>query len=161
MARAMIPQNMVTASSPIIASVVAAFLDFGLRKAGTPLLIASTPVRAAQPEEKARRRRKTSAKPAMPWCSGLISNSEVGACIVSPRTRPRNAPQRSMRKTPATKRYVGTANSFPDSLTPRRFITVSSTMAPTAQSVLCSMTKGIAQSRFSTPAEIDTATVRT
>ena len=72
-ARAMIPQNMVTASRPIIASVVAAFLDFGLRKAGTPLLIASTPVRAAQPEEKARSRRKTSAKPARPWCSGLIS----------------------------------------------------------------------------------------
>ncbi|CAM5740598.1 hypothetical protein SMICM17S_11442 [Streptomyces microflavus] len=161
MARAMIPQNMVTASRPIMASVVAAFLLFGLRKAGTPLLIASTPVRAAQPEEKARRRRKSSAKPASPWCSGLISSSEVGACIASPRTSPRNAPHSSMRKTPATKRYVGAANSFPDSLTPRRFIRVSRTIAPTAQRVLCSMTKGIAEPRFSTPAEIDTATVRT
>ncbi len=72
MASAMMPQNMVTASRPIIASVVAAFFDLGLRKAGTPLEIASTPVRAAQPEEKARRRRKTSAKPARPWCSALM-----------------------------------------------------------------------------------------
>ena len=40
-------------------SVVAALRLFGLRKAGTPLLIASTPVRAAQPEENARSRRKT------------------------------------------------------------------------------------------------------
>ena len=43
------PMNMVTASPPSIASVVAALRDFGLRNAGTPLLIASTPVRAAQP----------------------------------------------------------------------------------------------------------------
>lgn len=73
MARPMMPQNIVTASRPIIASVVAAFLLFGLRKAGTPLLIASTPVSAAQPEENARSSRKTRAKPARPWCSGLIS----------------------------------------------------------------------------------------
>ncbi len=100
----MMPQNMVTASRPISASVVAAFLLFGLRKAGTPLLIASTPVRAAQPEEKARRRRKTRANPASPWCSGLIWSSEVGACIASPRTSPRKLPHRIIRKTPATKR---------------------------------------------------------
>lgn len=71
-ASAMMPQNMVTASRPIIASVVAAFFDLGLRNAGTPLEIASTPVSAAQPEEKARSSRKTRAKPARPWCSGLI-----------------------------------------------------------------------------------------
>ncbi len=66
------PQNMVTASMPIAASVVAAFFDLGLRKAGTPLEIASTPVSAAQPDEKARSSRKTSAKPASPWCSALM-----------------------------------------------------------------------------------------
>ena len=32
--------------------VVAAFLETGFRKAGTPLLIASTPVSATAPEEK-------------------------------------------------------------------------------------------------------------
>ena len=35
-------------------SVVAAFWLFGFRNAGTPLLIASLPVSAAQPDEKAR-----------------------------------------------------------------------------------------------------------
>jgi hypothetical protein len=35
---------------PISSSVVAAFFDFGLLKAGTPLLIASTPVSAAEPD---------------------------------------------------------------------------------------------------------------
>lgn len=53
------------------------------------------------------------------------------------------------------------AKSLPDSFTPRRFISVSRTMAPMAQNVLCSMTKGMAEPRFSTPEEIDTATVRT
>ena len=47
--------NKLTAMAPSMSnSVVAALRDLGLRKAGTPLLIASTPVSAAQPEEKAR-----------------------------------------------------------------------------------------------------------
>lgn len=66
-----------------------------------------------------------------------------------------------MMKTPATKRYVGMAKSLPDSLTPRRFISVSSTMAAIAHAVLCSTTNGIADPRFSTPEAIDTATVST
>ena len=48
----MTPISMVTAMVPSSSSVVAAFLLFGFRKAGTPLEIASTPVSAAQPEEK-------------------------------------------------------------------------------------------------------------
>ena len=36
--------------------VAAAFFASGRRKAGTPLLMASTPVRATAPEEKARMR---------------------------------------------------------------------------------------------------------
>ena len=55
---------MATAMPPSSASVVAAFLLFGLRNAGTPLLIASTPVSAVQPEENARSSRNTSANPA-------------------------------------------------------------------------------------------------
>ena len=39
--------------------MVAAFLLFGRWKAGTPLEIASTPVRAAQPDEKARASRNS------------------------------------------------------------------------------------------------------
>jgi hypothetical protein len=48
-------------------------LLFGRLKAGTPLLIASTPVSAAQPEENARSSRKPHASPASPW-----ANCEVG-----------------------------------------------------------------------------------
>ncbi len=60
---AIIDSSRVIAMEPMSSSVVAAFLLFGFLKAGTPLLIASTPVRAAQPDEKARRRRKTRAMP--------------------------------------------------------------------------------------------------
>ena len=49
-----------TAIRPSISSVVAAFLLFGLRNAGTPLEMASTPVSAAQPDEKARASRNSS-----------------------------------------------------------------------------------------------------
>ena len=54
---------MATAIRPSMSSVVAAFLLLGLRKAGTPLLIASTPVSAVHPEEKARSSRNSSATP--------------------------------------------------------------------------------------------------
>lgn len=66
-----------------------------------------------------------------------------------------------MVKTPTTNTYVGMAKSLPDSLTPRRFISVSSTTTATAQATLCSTTNGIAEPRFSMPEEMETATVRT
>ena len=53
---------------PSRSSVVAALRLLGLRNAGTPLLIASTPVSAAQPEEKARASRNISPI----WVSGLL-----------------------------------------------------------------------------------------
>lgn len=66
-----------------------------------------------------------------------------------------------MMKTPPTKTYVGIAKSLPDSFTPRRFISVSRTTTATAQITLCSMTKGIAEPRFSMPEAMETATVST
>ena len=63
-ASAVIPLNMVIASTPSRASVVAALRLFGGRNAGTPLAIASMPVSAVQPEEKARSAKKSSARPA-------------------------------------------------------------------------------------------------
>ena len=70
-ASAVTPANIDTAMTPSRASVVAAFLLFGLRNAGTPLLIASTPVSAVQPEENARSSRKTSSRPVY-WCASGI-----------------------------------------------------------------------------------------
>ena len=58
LASTMMLSIIVTAMVPSSSSVVAAFLDLGLRKAGTPLLIASTPVSAAHPDENARSSRK-------------------------------------------------------------------------------------------------------
>ena len=48
---------------PSSARVVAAFLPFGSLKDGTPFEMASTPVSAAQPEEKALAIRITNATP--------------------------------------------------------------------------------------------------
>jgi len=59
------PSIISTASPPIRASVVAAFFDFGFLNAGTPFEIASTPVRAADPEENALASRKTKPMPVM------------------------------------------------------------------------------------------------
>jgi hypothetical protein len=55
----------------MIDSVDAALRDFGSRKLGTPLLTASTPVRAVQPLAKARSARKTTSS----WlvCCGATS----------------------------------------------------------------------------------------
>ena len=51
---------------PSSSRVLAALRLLGLRKAGTPLLMASTPVRAAQPDENARASRNISPI----WVSG-------------------------------------------------------------------------------------------
>ena len=62
--------------------VVAAFLPFGLRNAGTPFAIASTPVSVAQPDANARSRRNARASPVTPCRysdSGWMVGSAVGA----------------------------------------------------------------------------------
>jgi hypothetical protein len=56
------PENIAQASRPIISSVLRAFLAFGLRNAGTPLAMASTPVSAVHPDEKARSAKKINAR---------------------------------------------------------------------------------------------------
>ncbi len=60
------PASMAEAITPSSSRVVAAFLLLGFWKLGTPLLMASTPVRAAAPEEKARSSRKAPASPTRP-----------------------------------------------------------------------------------------------
>ena len=65
--------------APMSSSVVAALRLLGFRNAGTPLLIASTPVSAAQPEENARSRRKASAMPADGLVARLRQQLEVRA----------------------------------------------------------------------------------
>lgn len=97
-ASVMMPTSIVTASTPISSSVVAAFFDFGFWNAGTPLLIASTPVSAAAPEENERRMRKTNANPASD-CSACSSKPALSAFISVPR-KTSNRPQMTMPKMP-------------------------------------------------------------
>ena len=78
--------NNETAMQPSSSSVVAALRDFGFRNAGTPLLMASTPVRAAQPDENARATRNTIANPMMSPCSDCTSNCADSACSGMPST---------------------------------------------------------------------------
>ncbi len=82
-ARIVMDMNMVTLSTPSSTSVLAALSLLGLRKAGTPLEMASTPVSAVQPDEKARASRNTRAAP-VNVASGLISQFADSARIVSP-----------------------------------------------------------------------------
>ena len=76
--------------------MVAAFRLLGFLNAGTPLLIASTPVSAAQPEENARSSRKSIANPArlLPACSGTRSYCALvglGQVPVAARRKPNAA----------------------------------------------------------------------
>ena len=75
-ARKRIEIIMAAAIPPSMARVVAALRDLGRRNIGTPFEMASTPVRAAQPEEKARMSRKAPASPASPSaCPGAATRS--------------------------------------------------------------------------------------
>ena len=65
----MIDTSMVIEMLPMSSRVVAALRLLGFWKAGTPLVIASTPVSAAQPDENARSSRNAAARPARPWPS--------------------------------------------------------------------------------------------
>jgi len=77
----MIDRSMITEIDPIMTRVVEAFLLLGLRNAGTPLLMASTPVSAAHPEENARSRRNANATPVSASYpgSGRSSKPALGA----------------------------------------------------------------------------------
>ncbi len=153
------PPNIVMAIAPSIARVVAAFLLFGLRNAGTPLLIASMPVRAVVPDEKARAIRNTRAAPAK-FASGLITQSADSASRTSPRLI-RTPAQMSIVKMAKMKAYVGMAKALPDSRTPRRLMRASSAVRPMARATLCWPIQGIAEAALATAEEIDTATVST
>lgn len=66
------PANIVIEIAPSRKSVVAAFLDFGSRKAGTPLATASMPVSAVVPEENARATSNASAAPVKEFSATIV-----------------------------------------------------------------------------------------
>ena len=87
--------------------MVAAFLLLGTRKAGTPLLIASTPVSAAHPELNARSSRNAQASPVRPWLSnGLVARTSrpaLSTCGSSP-NRARSRPMAAIPRIATMKR---------------------------------------------------------
>ena len=120
--------------APRITRVVAALRDFGGRNDGTQLPTASTPVRAAHPEEKARSTRNAPPSAVRPWskaASGTISSPALGAAPICP-VRACKPPASSSSPSDPMNRYTGTARARPDSRTPRRFTRVTSTIRPIA-----------------------------
>ncbi len=78
------PANIDSAAAPISASVLAALRLLGLRNAGTPLAMASTPVRAVHPAANARSTKNRKASPTRPVVSGRTSTPALSACGASP-----------------------------------------------------------------------------
>src|SRR5262249_2928222 len=118
------PRNITPSNDPMTTRVLRAFFHAGGLNAGTPLEIASTPVTAAPPDPNALSTTKTVAprssplpgggpRPGMPATPG---GGPCGSEDVTPRTMP--TPIRMNMLT--MKKYVGTANIFPDSFVPRR-----------------------------------------
>jgi hypothetical protein len=97
-ARVTIPMIIVIATAPSSSSVVAALRLFGGLNAGTPLEMASTPVRAAHPDENVRRIRNANANVVRSSCpgSGTTCSPALGARRSSPRTKIRKNPVSSM-----------------------------------------------------------------
>jgi hypothetical protein len=150
-----IPTNIVIAITPMIASVSAAFFSCGRRNAGTPLEMASTPVRAVAPDEKARR--ITNRPIAFAVVAALLIGST--ASVVGQPPRHWTNPSTIRTRIETTKPYVGTANRVPDSRAPRRFAIVTNQTKKIDRTTLCSLAGGYADPIANTPATIDTITV--
>jgi hypothetical protein len=78
-ASAVLPANIVVASTPMIRRVAAALRLWGGSNPGIPFDTASTPVSAVQPDAKARKTRKTARSPPVSavWRSPYLALSAV------------------------------------------------------------------------------------
>jgi hypothetical protein len=141
---------------PMIASVDAAFLAWGRLNAGTPFEIASTPVSAVAPCEKALRIAKSPTAAAVVAAAG--SSSELTPTGGQP-PRQRVIPTPTRTRIDATNPYVGIANSVPDSRAPRRFAKVTSATKKIDNATRCSFAHANAEPIANTPATTETTTV--
>ena len=82
-ANAVMPTNIPMVSTPMIPKVAAALRLFGFLKLGTPLLTASTPVNAVQPDANARSTTATRRRPPT-LCSAWIPRLADSATGASP-----------------------------------------------------------------------------
>ena len=142
------------------ARVEAAFLDCGRRNAGTPFEMASTPVRAVEPDENACR---ITNRPSGPMCPARFEMASTcwDAAEGHPPVAHRTNPTASMAKIEATNAYVGTAKSAPVSFTPRRLASVSKTTHASEISTVNRASPEAAPTIATTPATTETDTVST
>ncbi len=89
-ARIETPRNSDPRMNAIVVSVVAAFFDSGLRNAGIPFEIASTPESATAPDEKPRRMRNSESDPPV-WRMCSARSASNGTGLMSPKNT-RNRP---------------------------------------------------------------------
>src|SRR5436190_20937775 len=125
---------------------------------GTAFEMASTPVRAVAPDENAWRI-TNSPSGAATWASP--GRARTGSACGHPPVAHWVRPTRITANTDAMKAYVGQANSFPASRTPRRFARVSSITNPVDISTVYGSRCGANETMATTPATTDTATVMT
>ena len=122
-------------------------------KAGTALEIASMPVIAVAPEEKARSTNST--------VSPSIGSTVLVRLSAKPVVEASTKPTAINIAMPSTNAYVGAEKSAPASRTPRRLPASRIAIADSPNATLASPRPGMAEVIAATPAEIDTATVRT
>jgi hypothetical protein len=112
-----------------------------------------------QPCANARSASSSAAAPAAE-CTGLMPK-EADSATGRPPASTRQPPQPIITRTTVMNPYVGTAKTVPDSLTPRRFITVSTATKPSEIPVAAGRSGRKAEVIASTPAATETATVST
>ena len=154
-ARKLIARNSTPRIPDIHSSVIPALRLRGSLNAGMPFEIASTPVRAVVPLEKACRTRKRPIARVGSTSSG--GGSAIGWSVPS---RWRTSAVPTVSPIIATKKNVGSASTRPDSFTPRRFTTITKTTSAIPSATRWSWTTGKAEDTWATAEEMETATVR-
>src|SRR4051794_5548074 len=113
------PSRRAARTAMIAVSVRRATATAGSRNAATPLLTASTPVMAVQPLANAL---ASTHSPATAAAAGGVGGGSAGAGW-PPAATAFHTPTPITPSSATTNRYVGTASTAPDSLTPRRLTT--------------------------------------
>ena len=146
------PTNSATSSPTIHVSVVRALRHSVGLNTGTALEIASMPVIAVEPEEKARRISSTPT-PSVAVSGGLgVAWKLWPAASIRPTAISTNIARMNA--------YVGAANSEPAWRTPRRLPASRTMITATPIATLSGASDGIAEVTASSPDATDTATVR-
>ncbi len=139
--------------TPSSTSVRLARMVRGSRNSGTPLAMASTPVNALQPAEKAFRTRRN-----VTAFSPVVGSCDWPSCVsFSPSGWMR--PMAMMASRPTMKSSVGRRKARAVSPRPRRFNTMMKSRIPRQRGTVAPARLGKADCNDATPAAMETATV--